>query len=286
MNKYVIIAESGGDLSKGMIDKYNINMVLMHLSIENIDYQDGSISVEEICKYYDETHKTAKTSSASPYDYEVVYAKIRLENPDAIIIHVCYSSKLSSTYQNSIIAQTKMDNIYRIDSLNASIGQAFVVMKTIKLIENNPLISPEEIVKEGQKYATNTRFSFVPGNLEYLRAGGRVSGAQYLGATIFGLKPLIEMLDGHMVPTKKYRGSISNVAHKMINEFFTRFNIDKEEVYLTDSYKLNTDLRAAIEKQVKEFGVKDVVWLKLGSVITSHSGPSAVGIAGFEKIKI
>ena len=85
-----------------------------------------------------------------------------------------------------------------------------------------------------------------------------------------------------MIASAKYKGGMSNIAHKMIREFFDKFNIDKNEVYLTDSYQLSKDLRADIEKQVMELGVKNVVWLKLGGVITAHSGPGAIGIAGME----
>jgi DegV family protein with EDD domain len=282
MNNYIIIAESGADLSHDLISQHHIYIAHMHIAIGDVDYQDGFVSVEEICGYYDKTGKVPKTSAVSPFDYQVIYEKIRTENPDAIIIHICYSSKLSSTYQNSIIAEDDITRIYHIDSLSASMGQGFIVMKAVKLIEENPAISPEEIVRCVEEYAAATRFSFVPGNLDYLRAGGRVSNAQYLGATLLRLKPLIEMIDGTMVSIKKYKGTMRDIARKMIKEFFDKFNIDKKEVFIGDSYKMSKGLRAEVEKQIRDRGVKKVVWVKAGGVITAHSGPGAIGIAGIE----
>ena len=53
--------------------------------------------------------------------------------------------------------------------------------------------------------------SFIPGNLDYLKAGGRVSNAAYLGATLLRLKPLIEIVDGKLLASKKYRGRLKNL---------------------------------------------------------------------------
>lgn len=284
MNKYVIVAESGADLPGDMIERYNIHIATMHVEIGGEDYPDVSISIKEICDYYDKTGKVPKTAAANPYDYQQVYEKIGEENPDAVIIHPCYSYKLSATYQNSTIAEDGKCRIYHADSLNASIGQAFVVMKTAKLIEENPEISPEEIVRGIDKIAAAVRFSFVPGNLDFLRAGGRVSNAQHLGATIFRLKPLIQMIDGNMITTKKYMGNMNDITRRMIDEYFDKYNIDKDIVFLSDTYKLDKELKANTEKQVLGFGVKEVKWIKPGGVITSHSGSGAIGIAGIENI--
>ena len=59
---------------------------------------------------------------------------------------------------------------------------------------------------------------FIPGDLDYLRAGGRVSNAAYLGAKILGLHPLIEIQDGKLISTKKYRGSMARVIVQMARE--------------------------------------------------------------------
>lgn len=49
--------------------------------------------------------------------------------------------------------------------------------------------------------------AFLPGSLEFLRAGGRLSNAAYMGARILCIKPVVELLEGKLVATKKYRGS-------------------------------------------------------------------------------
>lgn len=130
-----------------------------------------------------------------------------------------------------------------------------------------------------------TRVAFVPGNLEYLRAGGRVSNAAYLGGVLLQIKPLIEILDGELVSTKKYRGKIENVSEKLIKEYLDRYDMDREQIYLLYSLGLEEHIKKHMEEMVKENGFRKVTWVQAGCVITAHCGPGAIGIAGFENIK-
>ena len=282
MNKYIIITESGADLLPSMINEHEIQALQMHVALGDDDFYEGAVSIDEICNYYEKTGDVPKTASVSPHDYKRAYEKIAAENPDAIIIHIAYSKKLSGSFQNSIIADEGLIRSYHIDSKNVTIGQSFTIMKAIRLIETHPEISPDELVERIKEYADLVKFLFVPGNLAFLRAGGRVSNAQYLGASILNLKPLIEVIDGEMLSKKKYRGSMKSVVIQMITDFLTKFDIDKSEIYLIHACDLDEDIKAAVESTLVELGVKDFLWHKAGGVITSHSGPGGIGIAGIK----
>lgn len=284
MRKYTIVTESGSDLSDEIVKKHHIQMLPMHVLLGDKGYPDGAISIEELCGYYEKTGKVPTTSAVNPDEYRKALEKIRAEDPDTIIIHISYSSLLSSTFQNSMIADEGMSNVYHIDALNVSAGLGLVVIKTIQLIEKTPDIAPEDLVELVKKYANSTKFSFIPGNLDYLRAGGRVSNAQYLGAIVLRLKPLIEVSEGKLLSTKKYRGSLKRIVKQMINDFFAEFhNVDKSQICVVYVYEMDKEIKEDIEKYAQELGIEEIIWLKAGAVITSHSGPGGIGIAGIEK---
>jgi len=282
MKKYIIVTESGADLSREMIEKHDIRVAQMHVEIDGIDHLDESVSMEELTGYYKRTGKVPKTSGVNPDQYEEIFNTIKNKDPDAVVLHICYSAQLSCGYQSSIIADDGTIPIYHIDAKNVSIGHAFIVMKTIELIEKRPDIEPEELVGLVEAIAAKTRFSFVPGNLDYLRAGGRVSNAQYLSATLLKVRPLIEVINGLMISTKRYRGSIQKIIHKMLSDYFAKYSIDKESIFFVYACALDNAIKEDMEKQAAEAGIRDVVWLNTGGVITSHSGPGGLGIAGME----
>lgn len=283
MNKYIILTESGADLSSGIIKQHDIQVLPMHVVIGDMDYLDGSISIDELRRYYDKTGKIPTTSAVSPYEYQEIYEKITADYPESIVIHISYSSKLSSTFQNSLIADLGMNNIHHIDSLNVSGGLAFVVMRTIALIEEQPDMMLEELIDHMSRYAALTRFCFIPGNLDYLRAGGRVSNASYLGATLLKLRPLIETVDGKLISTRKYRGSMKSIARQMIRGFFSKYKIDKKKICLVCTSGIDEVIKSDMENCVRELGAQEIVWLESGCVITAHAGPGGIGVAAMEK---
>ena len=124
---------------------------------------------------------------------------------------------------------------------------------------------------------------FIPDNLEFLKAGGRVSNAAYIGATILNLHPTIEIQDGRLVATKKYRGKMSRICAKLIREYTENYNLDKDVLWCIYTVGLNEEVKEAARNQIKELGFKDVTWVKAHGVITTHGGPGAFGIAGFSK---
>lgn len=282
MKKYIILTESGTDLPIDLVRESQIYVIPMHVIMDGVDYLDGSISVTQVYEYHEKTKKIPSTSATNPEEYQLIFKKINEEYPDCIIIHIGYSSKASSTYQNALIASEGIGNIYHVDSLNVSGGEAAIVLKAVELIEKYPEIQSNDLVEKIKYFVSIARVSFIPGNLEYLKAGGRLSNASYLGATILKLKPLIEIVNGNLVATKKYRGAISSIAEKYLNEFLERYNLSKDKIYLLYSLGLDEQIKLQMENIVKEKGFNKIIWIQTGCVISTHSGPGAIGIAGFE----
>jgi len=281
MQKYIFVTESGADLPDYIINREDVYSLPMHVSMDGIDYEDYDLSTEELCSYYDKTKKVPTTSAVNPEQYREVFEKINNEMPEAKIIHICYSSVVSCTYQNALIAAEGLKNIHHIDTLNVSIGQGFIVMKTLDLLAEKPEISLEDLIAAIENYSEKTKFVFIPGNLDYLRAGGRVSNAQYLGGAVLKIKPLIELIEGKLISTKKYRGNMTAVAKKVIDDFFADFHIDNKELNVVETPRPTSDMLAAIKTCLESHGVQKANWLKTGCVIASHAGPGGFGIAGF-----
>ena len=283
MKKIVLLTESGSDMPLNLVKLHNIQVVPMHVIMGDKSYADGSIAVTEVYDYYQRTKKVPSTSATNPEEYEEIYKRVTEENPGCIIIHVGYSSKPSCSYQNSIIASEGMEKVYHADALNVTGGLAAIVLKAAQLIEKHPDIQPNDLVENIESFATKARVSFIPGDLVYLRAGGRVSNAAYLGGTLLQLKPLIEIVNGELVSTRKYRGKIGNIVEKYMKEYINKYHMDKEQIYLLYSLGLEEHIKERMEQIAKEEGFKKIIWIQTGCMISSHSGPGAIGIAAFEK---
>ncbi len=283
MNNIILVAETGSDIPKDIAEEMGIFLVPMHVTMGENTFDDGIFPVEKICEYYNDTNKIPKTSGSSPQDFIKVFDEIHRLYPDKQILHLAYSAVTTCSYQSALIASENRDYVTSIDTKQVSIGQGAVVIQTARYLKENPNVTMDELIKEVRNICSSTRMSFIPGKLEYLRAGGRVSNAVFIGGKILRVHPSIEIENGYLVAKKKYRGKIEGIVTKLIEEYSNMQNLDKKEVYLIWSIGLPDTVRKAAEDKAKEIGFEKIRWMQTGCVITTHGGPGSFGIVGFSK---
>lgn len=155
-------------------------------------------------------------------------------------------------------------------------------MYAATLLEKEPTIEPVRLVEKIESTVPKSRLAFIPGSLEFLRAGGRVSNIAYLGGALLKIKPCIELIEGKLVSTKKYRGKMSGVAEKLMRDYLNDYDIDREHLYFLYSIGLDERIKQRMDEVAKETGFKNVKWIQAGAMISTHSGPGGFGIAGLE----
>ena len=148
-------------------------------------------------------------------------------------------------------------------------------------IYNSAEMTLEEVVAAAQELIDHAKMCFLPENLQFLHAGGRVSNAAYLGSRILGIHPVIEILDGKLTATKKYRGKMKKVAVQLINEYAKEYNLKKKCLWLVYTIGLDEEIRKCVEEAAYACGFETLQWIQANGVITTHGGPSAFGLAGF-----
>ncbi len=278
--RLIIVTESGGDLPVELCQRYGIQVVPMHVTIGDDSLDDGSFPVEDIFAYFDRTKKVPKTSATNPSEYQEMFESLHQAHPDATILHLCYSAVTTATWQNALIASEDMPYVRHVDTKNVAGGLAFILNKVGLYMEAHPDTTAEQLIPIVEDLAERTRFAFIPRDLSYLKAGGRVSNAAYIGATILNLKAMIELKDGHLVGTKKYRGNMHKVCLKATGDLIEQYQFDMEELYFVCSTGLEQSLKRELEQLVQSLGCKRWRWIPTGGVISCHGGPGAFGLIG------
>ncbi len=282
-SKFILLAETGSDLPKDLAERYGVYIVPMHVSLGDETLDDGAFPVEEICNYYDRTRQLPKTSGSSPEDFNKIYDEIHAHWPDRHIVYLAYSAVTTCSYQSGVIAMENRDYITCIDTKQVSAGQTAVICETAKLLEERPDITLEELVKEVEVLRERTKMCFLPDQLEYLKAGGRVSNAVAMGGKLLSIHPAIEIENGYLVAKKKYRGRMDRAGIKLVQDFTEKYQLKKDHVWLLWAIGLSEERRQAIEAAVRAYGYQDVTWIQTGCVITTHGGPGAFGLVGLTR---
>ena len=283
MSNIVLVAETGSDIPSELAERYGIYLVPMHVSFGDLSLDDGSFPVERICEYYDETGTLPKTSGCSPDDFTRIFDEIHSLWPEKHILHLAYSAATTVSYQNALLAAEGRDYVTSIDTKQVSIGQAAIVLEVAKTLEDNPDITLVEVVLIVRRLCARVHMCFLPDNLEYLRAGGRVSNVALLGSRLLSLHPCIEIKDGLLLATKKYRGNLKKLSARLIRDYTQLFNFYKERIYLIWSIGLDEEIKAIAEREARSCGFKEIVWFRTGCVITTHGGPGTFGLVGLSE---
>jgi len=282
MKKIILVAETGSDITAELAEKYGIEMVPMHVSFDTETMDDASFPAQKIVDFYKETGKLPKTSGSTPEDFIVKFDEIHEKYPDAQILYLAYSAATTCSFQSANIAAEDRDYVTAIDTKQVSVGQANIVCKMAEIINANPDMELLEAVELANELISRANMCFTPANLEFLRAGGRVSNVAYLGASILGLHPCIELLDGKLTATKKYRGKMNKVAAQLITEYAKHYNLNrKEKLWIIYTVGLSDDVKDVIKETAANCGFETLEWVQAAGVITTHGGPAAFGIAGF-----
>ncbi|MGD6942721.1 DegV family protein [Cytobacillus gottheilii] len=283
MRKIILSTESGADIPGDLAEKYDIQVVPMHIIMDGKDYLDGDLPVQEIYEYYGRTKKIPSTTSTNAHEYQEFFTNIRGKFPDCIIVHIGYTSKASSSFQNAVIAVEEFEDIFLIDALNVTGGLAAIVLYAAELLEKEPHIDPEHLVEKIETIIPKSRLAFIPGSLEFLKAGGRVSNMASLIGTLLKIKPCIELKDGKLMSTKKYRGKMGGAAEKLLSDYLNHFNIDRKQLYFIYSVGLEDSIKQRMDELAKENGFHNIRWIQAGGMISTHSGAGGFGVAGLEQ---
>lgn len=279
--RLLLMAETGADIPPELAERYGIQIVPMHIAFGTETKDDGSFPSEEICAFYDRTGMLPKTSGSSPEDFTRAFDAAHEKYPQAKILHLAYSAATTCSYQSALIAAEGRDYVKSLDTKAACAGQGAVVLTLARLLEDHPDWGMEEAAGAAEKLIDRVRMGFIPDDLEYLRAGGRVSNAVALAGRVLGIHPLIEFVDGNLVATKKLRGKLLKLAPQLVRDYAAQYALDRGELWLIWTPGFPDEVRRAVEETAGELGFRTVTWIKSGGVITTHAGPSAFGVVGF-----
>ena len=279
-----ILSDSTCDLSKELIDRYQIGIIPLHIVMDQKEYLDGlEITPDEIYSWADAQKKTPKTSAVSLEEATAAFRNVLSAGDDAVVFTI--SASMSSTYDVFCLAVKNLEaeeRIRIIDSANLSTGIGLLVIEAACMVQQG--LSLPEICEKIEELKPRVRASFVVSTLVYLYRGGRCSSVAALAGSVLKLHPEIEVRDGAMLATRKFRGSMNSVLQKYFEALKeTMMHAKPERVFVTHSGELDRQTVDLLKEELKgldHFG--EILETRAGGVVSSHCGPGTLGILFIE----
>lgn len=279
-----ITTDSTCDLPQRLIDENDITVVPLTVLLGDTVYRDGvDIKPDDVYSFVEKTGKLPKTSAVTPAEYFEVFK--RLTDEGKKVVHIGFSSGLSSSFQNACVAASEFDNVFCVDSKTLCTAQGLLVLKACDYCAKG--MDAKKIADRVTKLVPKVSATFVLDGLEYLHKGGRCSSVAKFGANVLGIKPSIAVDNqtGKLEVSKKYRGKIELVYKQYIADRMNEIKrIQPDRVVIAESGGVSPQT-IAFAKGVIEGKDKfnQVIVADAGCTISSHCGPKTFAIFYIKK---
>lgn len=288
MKNVKIITDSCSDLSKELLEKYDIDYAKMRTVCDG-KQTEASLLWEYYTpkELYDlirsGVHVT--TTQVPPEEFVRIFDKY-IENYDIVYIG-CSTKQSGSVNTAAVIAKQYKEkypdsSIYCIDSLNASIGEGMLAIKAAELRDFGK--NAEEIYSEINAIRNNVCEFITVHTLEYLKRSGRVKATAAFFGNLMGVKPiLISDANGVQTPIKKVKGRMNSFNELVSLMAENIIDSENQTVYLVHADCDPSEVEALKDLTLSKIKCKEVLPLYIGPIIGASVGPDTIGLFAFGK---
>lgn len=214
-----------------------------------------------------------KTAASSPGEFKEAYERAFADGAGSIVsIHV--AGNLSGTIKSAQIARDMLPDreIHIVDSQGASMAEGILCRMAVEMAAEGR--SAEQIAEALEARVSDMTIYVALESLEYLKKGGRISGAQAAIGTLLSVKPIIMVKHGVVETADRVR--TRNKARERLLELITEHPIERLAILHT----IAPDVDAFREEVLRRSPGLDPAKVSIelvGASVGPHLGPGCVG---------
>ncbi|WP_375484473.1 DegV family protein [uncultured Jatrophihabitans sp.] len=274
--RVAVVTDSTSCLSGATAAELGIHVVPLRVMLgHRVAVDDGAdITPGDVVRALREKFAVS-TSRPTPAEFAAAYRTV-LESGAERVVSVHLSAALSGTWESATLAAQDFPHgvVRVVDSRSTAMGLGFAVLAAAHAAQAGQ--SAAGVQGAATEAVDRTRTMFYVDTLEYLRRGGRVGSAQALLATSLSVKPLLQMVEGQIVPLEKVRTSSRAVARLVELTVAAAGDDDVDlAVHHLGVPERADALLATLQTALPR--LQDARVAELGAVIGAHLGPGVLG---------
>lgn len=275
-----ILVDSTADIPRDRAQALGIEVVPLMVLFGDEQYRDGvDLDGPSFYSKLASSSKNPTTSAPPPGAFDEAFRRLIRDGATGILaLHV--ASQFSATYQvaRTVAEQVAQDTgvpIELVDSGTVSAG--FGLPAEMLAAEAKAGQSLAELKAHAESLCRRVRIIAVLDTLEYLRRGGRISGAAAMLGTLLNVKPLIAVRDGEILALERVR--TRGKAYERIGHLVAELG-ELEAVAVVESNEAaGTELQTIMARSWSG----PIERFFLGPVVGTHGGPGAAGVAAITR---
>ncbi|MBN2839481.1 MAG: DegV family protein [Coriobacteriia bacterium] len=193
-----IVTDSASGIGEADVARLDLTVVHLHVIADDRDLSEQELLAPAFYDRLGAMDALPKTSQPSPEQFSVVFRRLLDEGHE--VLAVLISAGMSGTVESAELARAAVlserpdARIEVVDSRSNSMEEAFAVLAAAEAAAAGLPI--EACRAAAEETIRRTRFLFTPHTLEYLRRGGRMSGASALVSVALKIAPILTAHNG------------------------------------------------------------------------------------------
>ena len=291
-NEVLLVTDSGADLPRELVERYNITVMPLTITIEGRKYRDG---VDITPPLFYRQLKSAKTFPTTTPPSVEDFHRLFLDNIGTRdILGIFISRKMSKTFDMASQALRANYNVYLrqrraisgdsrrfrielIDSCQVSMGAALLVQEAAEKLAAGWVI--ERVKEHIDQMREQVQVYFMVDNLDYLARGGRIGRGAALLGSFFGFKPILGMAGGGVDAKSKAFGG-RRAQKRLIAYMQEELDATRQDIKIGICHADALDKANTITTLIRQsFPTEQILVNDFGPTVGAHTGPGAVGVA-------
>ncbi len=279
---FILFTDSNSDIPFGEVAVHDLKIVYMPYSLDGSDEVSDLGRGDVIPNFYAAMRagKTPTTSLLTREKSIEYFEPVLREGRD--ILFICFSSELSGTYDNAVLAREELLQRYPerklvvVNSRNVSMGEAYLALEAARLRDAGASLEETASWVEAHKY--NVRYWFTVDDLAYLKRGGRISAATAVVGTLLNIKPMLTVTRaGKLISVDKEKGRRRAVRRLALNLQKEIVEPEKQVISILQA-DCPEDARA-LEREILSLVPQAKCRIEMvGPTICAHAGPGTLAV--------
>ena len=275
-----ILTDSSCDISLERCAELGVELLPITVNFGDQSYRANlDITTEEFYDKLAAAQELPKTAQITPNQFQEIFKPYQESGDDVVCLFI--SSKMSGTLQSARVAKNILgaENILLPDTLNVTFALGLLVEEAVKMRDAG--MTGAEIVEKIEELIPRIRLFAMIEDLKYLKMGGRLSATSALVASILGICPIITLKDGLVEVVGKARGK--KAAFAAIRKWVEKEPISSDYCVTMGHANVPENCKALQEFLGDLLKKREVHVCSIGSIVGTHTGPGAVGLAYIKK---
>lgn len=276
MAEIAVVTDSTAYLPNELVPRLGVLVVPVQVVVAGHSYDEGTgISSDEVAEAL-RTWRPVTTSRPAPARFLAAY-RAAAEAGATGIVSVHLSADISGTVGSARLAAGDSPVPVRvIDSRTIGMAMGYPVLSAAEVAADGA--SLDEVAAVVEKRCGESSALFYVDTLEYLRRGGRIGPAAARFGSALAVKPLLEVVDGRIMPLEKVRTSSKALAR------LEELAVERAGVAAVDVAVHHLAARPRAEQLAERLrqrvpGLGELRVSEVGAVVGAHVGPGMIAVA-------